>query len=79
MKITESMVSLMNAFSIMAKFKDSKDELRELYKQGMMELGNLSKEQVMNPEQACSVTDFFRDVIRNEEARIDNTVSASVK
>lgn len=81
MKITQSMVDLMKCFSIMARCKDSIDELRELYKAGLIELGNLSKDETMYPEQACAVTDFFRDVIRNEEARIENKVreSASVK
>ena len=72
MKITQSMVDLMKAFSIAAMCKGSIDELRELYKAGLMELDNLSKEETMYPEQACSVTEFFRDVIRNEEARIEN-------
>lgn len=76
MKITQSMVDLMKAFSIAAMCIDSIDELRKLYKAGLMELGNLSKEETMYPEQACSVTEFFRDVIRNNEARIESTVSA---
>ena len=79
MKITQSMVDLMKAFSIAAMCKDSIDELRELYHYGLVELGNLSKEETITPEQACSVTEFFRDTIRNEESRIENTVSASVK
>ena len=70
MKITQGMVDLMHAFRIAAMCKDSIDELRELYKGGLMDLVTLSEEETMYPEQACAVTDFFRDVIRNEEARI---------
>lgn len=72
MKITQSMIDLMNAFSIMARCKDSIDELRELYHYGLVDLGNLSKEETITPKQACSVTEFFMDTIRNEEARIEN-------
>ena len=72
MKITQFMVDLMKAFSIAAMCKDSIDELHELYKAGLMELGNLSKEETMYPEQVCSVTEFFRDTMRNAEARIEN-------
>lgn len=79
MKITQSMVDLMKTFSIAAMCKVRIDELHELYRYGLVELGNLSKEETITPEQACSVTEFFRDIIRNEEARIANTVSASVK
>lgn len=79
MKITQSMIDLMKSFSIAAMCKVKKDELHELYRYGLVELGNLSKEETITPEQACSVTEFFRDIIRNEEARIANTVSASEK
>lgn len=79
MKITQGMVDLMHAFRIAAMCKDRIYELRELYHYGLVDLGNLSKEETITPEQACSVTDFFRDVIRNEESRIANTVSASEK
>lgn len=72
MKITPSMVELMNAFRIGAMCKDSIDELRELYNLGLRALGSLSKDETMTPEQTSSVTDFFSDVIRNEEARIEN-------
>lgn len=72
MKITQAMIDLMKAFSIAAMCKDSIDELRELYKAGLMVLGDLSKQEIMYPEQICSVIDFFRAVIRNEEARIEN-------
>lgn len=79
MKITQSMVDLMKAFSIAAMCKNSINELRELYKAGLMELGKLSKEETMYPEQACSVTEFFMEVIKKEESRIENAVSASEK
>lgn len=72
MKITQNMVDLMKAFSIMAMCNDTIDELRELYDRGLLALGDLSKEETMTPEQAYSVTDFFRTVIRNAEARIEN-------
>ena len=49
MKITQGMVDLMKAFSIAAMCKDSIDELRELYKAGFTELGNLSKEETLYP------------------------------
>ena len=79
MKITQSMVDLMKSFSIMASCQDTIDELHGLYHYGLVELGNLSKKETITPEQACSVTEFFRDIIRNEEVRIENTVSASEK
>ena len=72
MKITQGMVDLMKAFSIAATCNDSIGELRELYRKGLLALADLSKEEIMTPEQACSVTDFFRTVIRNEEVRIEN-------
>ena len=79
MKITQGMVDLMKSFSIMASCQDTIDELREIYRLGFVELGRLSRVETITPEQACSVTAFFRDVIRNEESRIENTVSASEK
>ena len=79
MKITKGMVDLMKSFSIMASCQDTICELREIYRLGLVELGNLSHHETITPEQACSVTEFFMDVIRNEESRIENTVSASVK
>lgn len=79
MKITQGMVDLMKSFSIMASCQDTIAELREMYRLGLVELGNLSHNETITTEQACSVTEFFRDTIRNEETRIANTVSASVK
>ena len=79
MKITQSMVDLMKSFSIAAMCKVRIDELHELYHYGLVELGNLSKKETITPEQACSITEFFRDIIRNEESRIYNTVCASEK
>lgn len=79
MKITQGMVDLMKSFSIMASCQDTIAELREIYRLGFVELGSLSRVDKITPEQACAVTDFFRDVIRKEESRIANTVSASEK
>lgn len=79
MKITQGMVDLMKSFSIMASCQDTIAELREIYRLGFVELGRLSRVDTITPEQACAVTAFFRYVIRNEESRIANTVSASVK
>ena len=79
MKITQSMVDLMKAFSIMASCQDTIAELREILRFGLDELSHLSYNETLAPEQASAVLDFFWDVIRNEEARIKNTVSASVK
>lgn len=72
MKITQGMVDLMHSFRIAAMCKNSIDELRKLYHYGLVDLGNLSKEETITPEQACAITEFFRDTIRNEEARIEN-------
>ena len=72
MKITQGMVDLMKAFSIMAMCQDTIDELREIYRYGLAELGHLSFEETIAPEQAYAVIDFFRAVIRNEEVRIEN-------
>ena len=72
MKITQGMVDLMKAFSIMAMCQNTIDELRQIYRYGLVELGHLSFKETLTPEQAYAVIDFFRDVIRNEEARIEN-------
>ena len=72
MRITQGMVDLMKSFSIAVKCTDSLDDLRTLYRAGLIELNNLSVNETLTPEQACAVLDFFRDVIRNEEARIEN-------
>ena len=79
MKITKSMVDLMKAFSIMASCQDTIDELREIYRFGLVELSHLSYDEKLTTEQASAVLDFIIDVIIKEEASIDNTVSASVK
>lgn len=79
MKITQGMIDLMKSFSIAAMCKVRIDELHDLYRYGLVELGNLSKEETITPEQACSVTEFLRNTIRKEESRIANTVSASEK
>lgn len=72
MKITQGMVDLMKALSIMASCQDTIAELREIYRYGLVELSHLSYDEALTREQAFAVTDFFRDVIRNEEARIEN-------
>lgn len=72
MKITQGMVDLMKAFSIMASCQDTIGELREIYRFGLVELSNLGYDETLTLEQAYSVFDFFRDVLRNEEARIEN-------
>lgn len=79
MKITQSMVDLMKSFSIMASCQDTIAELREIYRLGLVELTHLSNDKTLTIEQASAVLDFIIDVIRNEEARIDNTVRASEK
>lgn len=79
MKITKSMVDLMKSFSIMASCQDTIDELREIYRFGLVELSHLSYDETLTTEQASAVLDFIIDVIRNEESRIWNTVSASEK
>lgn len=72
MKITQSMVDLMKSFSIMASCQDTIDELREIYRFGLDELSHLSYDDRITREQASVVLNFFIDVIRNEEARIEN-------
>lgn len=72
MKITQGMVDLMKAFSIMASLQDTIGELREIYRFGLVELSNLGYDETLTLEQSYSVFDFFRDVLRNEEARIEN-------
>lgn len=72
MKITQGMVDLMKALSIMASCQDTIDELREIYRYGLVELSHLSYDETLTPEQASAVLDFFVNVIRNEEARIEN-------
>ena len=79
MKITQSMVDLMKSFSIMARCQDTITGLREIYRFGLDELSHLSYDDKVTREQASAVLDFFIDVIRNEESRIENTVIASVK
>ena len=73
------MVDLMKSFSIMASCQDTIDELREIYRFGLVELTHLSYDEKLTTEQASVVLDFVIDVIRNEERRIANTVSASEK
>ena len=72
MKITQSMIDLMKSFSIMSSCQDTIGELREIYRFGLVELSHLSYDEKLTLEQASAVLDFFRDVIRNEEARIEN-------
>ena len=72
MKITQGMVDLMKAFSLMVGCQDTIAELREIYRFGLAELSHLSFDETLTPEQTCAVLDFFRDVIRNEEARLEN-------
>lgn len=79
MKITQSMVDLMKSFSIMASCQDTIDELREIYRFGLVELCHLSYDETLTTEQSSAVLDFIIYVIRNEELRIANTVSASEK
>lgn len=79
MKITQSMVDLMKSFSIMASCQDTIDELREIYRFGLAEWSHLCDDEKLTTEQASAVLDFIIDVIRNEESRIANTVSASEK
>lgn len=74
MKITQGMVDLMKALSIMASCQDTIRELRELYRYGLVELSHLSYTETLTQEQAYAVLDFFRDVIRNEEARLEKSI-----
>lgn len=73
MKITQGMVDLMKAFSMMASCQDTIGELREIYRFGLEELSHLSYVEPLTPEQAIAVHDFFTNVIRKEEARIENS------
>ena len=72
MQITQGMVDLMKALSIMASCQDTIAELREIYRYGLVELSHLSYDENLTPEQASAVLDFFVNVIRNEEARVEN-------
>ena len=72
MRITSDMVDLMKTFSIMARCQDTITGLREIYRFGLDEWSQLCDDEKLTTEQASAVLDFIIDVIRKEEARIEN-------